>query len=148
MPTDQQFNSEPDAIRAGLKAYRKRHSLSQSRVCTKLGISQARLSAFETGKNHSLRSDKLELLRKILAMETSREADVEQENILPFGSAGIASDDNPNAKPKGISVDLRAEMNAQILQNLEVDAVSVALIDGMSDKELFRAYLMSKQLDG
>lgn len=147
MPANPPIESQPDAIREELKVYRKRHRLTQSQVGSRLNVSQARLSAFETGKNHSLRHDKLEQLESLLAADTSNDVDSEEPNILRFKHTRPYSDSDSNTLSTGASSELRAEMKAQVTRTMGRDTISVALVNGMSDSELYRAYLILRQLD-
>lgn len=147
MASSEQFDNEPDTLRAELRVYRAKRGLTQKQVGARLGMSQARVSAFERGVNHSLRPDKLKLLKEIVRQDQSGEERPARDNILEFAKLNSSLNREGSSSSEKALKNIMVEMKAIILRTIGADSITVDLVDGMSQEELFRAYLLADRIE-
>ena len=130
-------------LRDEFKRLRRAHKLSQVYVANMLQITQAALSAWETGKNQSLRTP---ALNGVIHLVGQWRADT---NIVQIPAGRIRTSSRGDTEPDGrksssAREQARTRMVKAVRSKLRPDAPSAAVLDDLGWNDILDAYILSK----
>lgn len=147
--------SDVEVLRRELRRLREERGISQVELAEKLHVTQAAVSAFERGKNRSMRKATLEKIRQVVSHwrkgSNIVQFDSSDEPGLPAFSKALlrelAGDRGPDRGADETSGhgELLDALRHAVSQCCGEDEVTSELVHAMDLRELILAYLLSRK---